>query len=223
MKIRYVGIILILLALLCGTIGSAGVAYADTNPVILLSGKNVDGEIVVEVNLKNNEGISAMNLSLEYDTDRIVLTGLERGDALSTLDLITTNTDTETGYAVYPFKLNWFGEDNDATNGKMLTLHFVPISEDVTGKARVTFSYTRGQDVNYLDDTELRTRNLLIDVLTFEVSQGQAEEFVHNETLGEDDDNKSTALAIGLAIGGTTAIVTISGIPMILKKRKKIA
>jgi len=199
--------IILIAIVLCGIFSPARYAHADSTPVILLSGKKDGDEIVVDVTMRNNQGISAMNLSLEYDTDKIELVGYTQGQALATLDLITTNTETDKGYAIYPFKFNWSGEANDSTNGKFLTLRFAAL-KNATGKAHVTFTYKQGADVNYISDEELKTQNVLIDVLQFDLSEdGKPVNFVNNEALlneiGEKTEDKTTALAVGLALGGT--------------------
>lgn len=204
----------------CSTL-PAGTAFADSaTPTILLSGENYDGFIAVNVQLRGNDNLSALLLELKYDREKLVMTGFEQGDALSTLDLITTPTTGENGYGAYPFRFNWSGDDNDNSNGTLLTLYFKPLSADVTGKAYVTFSYVKDRDVNYIDHGELKTRNLMIDTLSIDLTDDEIE--FETDENGDDGSAKkdNTGLIIG-ALSGTVVVIALAvGIPLILRKRR---
>ena len=217
-----VSAILLVAILLCGLLLPAGTALADATPIILLSGKATDTDITVEVNLRGNEGISSMLLSLDYDRERLVLVGMEQGDALSTLDIVTTNVEGEAGYAVYPFVISWMGDANDNTNGKLLTLHFATVGAETQGKAYVTFTYQRDRDVNYIDEGDLKTRNLLVDTLHVDLSRGKATEMT-NEVRADDLAPKkdATALAVGLSLGGAAVVALAIGLPLLWRKKNK--
>lgn len=221
MQYRLIFISLLIAVLLCGLLLPAGVALADSTPILLLSGKTEGNEVVVEVTIRGNEGILAMNLTLDYDRERLVLTGFEKGEALATLDLMSTNTQTEEGYGVYPFVFNWFGEDNDATNGKLLTLHFAPIGES-DGKARVSFTYNRNQGVTYIEagTPAPKTRNPLIDTLQIDLSKGKVtdieSEIEAEPSISSKDNN---ALAVGLTLSGVTVVALAIGLPLLWRKK----
>ena len=221
-KLRTTFIVITLLAvLLCGLL-PAGVALADVTPIVLLSGKAEDNRVVVTVNLRNNEGISAMMLTLDYDRERLVLTGFEQGEALSTLDLVTTNVEGTAGYGADPFRFNWMGDDNDSSNGRLLTLYFAPVG-DSEGKARVTFTYKRDTDVNYIEAGDVRTRNLMMDTLQIDLSKGEVTDIVSDidpATASPAHDN-TTALAVGLTLAGVTVVSLGIGLPLLWRKKHK--
>ena len=102
-------------------------------------------KVDVTVRLEKNCGINAMTLTLAYDTDALTLTGLDEGKALASLDLITTNTKTEKGYAVTPFKFNYLNANqNDTSTGVMFTLHF-SVKKDAKGSTAVGLQYDDGK------------------------------------------------------------------------------
>ena len=205
--------------LLCGLILPAGMALADSTPIILLSGKTTEDDITVDVILRGNEGISSMLLSLEYDRERLVLVGLEQGDALATLDLVTTNVEGPDGYAVYPFLFSWMGDANDKTNDTMLTLHFAPVG-NAQGEAYVTFGYTRDRDVNYIDDAgELRTCNLMVD--TLHVNFADEATTIANEIEVDDAPAKSdnVGLVVGLTVGVAAVMALAVVLPLVWRKK----
>ena len=83
-------------------------AAEDGNTVLVMKGReqSVDNEIEIDVTVEENSGVSGMLLSLEYDTSVFTLTNLEYGTAFSSLSPIHTNTETEQGYGIYPFKIS---------------------------------------------------------------------------------------------------------------------
>jgi len=220
MKLRSIGICILLVAiLLCLATTPMQAAFAESTPVLLLSGKTEGNEIVVTATLKNNDGISAMLLNLEYDKDLLTFTGYQEGDALSSLDMIASGN-----YDVYPYVLTWSGDDNDASNGTLLTLHFTA-KEKANGQAFVKFSYKRNQDINYFESGDLKTRNLMTDTLRIDLSSGEATAIVsENSETGNIDaeDKKNTGMIVGLAVGGAVVIVLVVLVPWLVVRKKRV-
>ena len=218
MKLRSLGICILLAAILLCMAFPVQAALAESTPVLLLSGKTEGNEIIVTATIRNNDGISAMLLNLEYDRELLTLTGYEQGEALSTLDVIASGS-----YDTYPYRITWSGDANDATNGKLLTLRF-KAKENASGQAYVKFTYDRNKDVNYYEGGELMTRNLMTDTLRIDLASGEAtaiaSELPDPETAKEQK-KSNTALVVGLAVGGTFAIVLIVGIPWFVVRKKK--
>ena len=112
---------------------------------ITLSATQSSNKVDVTVRLTKNSGINAMNLTLAYDTDVLTLTGLDEGKALSSLNLITTNTKTEKGYAITPFKFDYLNAtQNDTSTGVMFTLHF-SVKKGAKGNTAVGLQYEDGK------------------------------------------------------------------------------
>jgi hypothetical protein len=135
------------------------------NSVIILSGSVLDNNtLTINAKLTVNTGINGMTLELIYDTDAMTLSNIVMGEALASLEPITTNTKTEKGFSITPFKINYFGNSNDFTKGNMFTMTF-DINENVTdGNYKVSLKYSKDADVTYYDDNnEMQTKNLYID------------------------------------------------------------
>lgn len=194
-------------------------AFAESTPVLLLSGKTEGNEIVVTATLKNNDGISEMHLELMYDRELITLVGCEQGDALADLDLLPSGN-----YDVYPFGLTWSGEGNDDSDGKLLTLRF-KAKEGANGQAFVNFAYGRDRDVVYSEGGDLKTRNLMTDTLRIDLSSGEATAIVsENSETGNIDaeDKKNTGMIVGLAVGGAVVIVLVVLVPWLVVRKKRV-
>ncbi len=109
-----------------------------------MSGALKSGKVDVTVRLNKNCGINAMDLTLDYDTKALTLTGLDEGSALKSLDLMTTNTATEKGYSITPFKFSYLNANqNDTSTGVMFTLHF-SVKKGASGNTTVGLKYAGG-------------------------------------------------------------------------------
>ncbi len=218
MKFRSLGICILLFAILVCMALPVQVAFAEATPVLLLSGKTEEGEAVVTATLRNNEGIAAMLLNLEYDKDKLTLVECKQEQALSDLDMLPSGS-----YDVYPYVISWSGDSNDLSNGKLLTLRFA-IKEDADGEAFVRFTYTRDRDVNYYVGGELKTRNLMADSLRIDLTAGEATAYVSDnvgaQAMAEKKDG-NVPLVVGLSVGGTFVVVAAIIIPWIIAKRKR--
>lgn len=135
------------------------------NSVIILSGNKVEGnKLVIEANLAVNPGISAMTLELSYNKEIMTLSNVVFGSALSSLNPITTNTQTSEGYSITPFKFNYLGYENDNSTGNLFTLTFDLSDNIADGSYVVTLKYEKNKDVNYFDDNnDVKTKNLFVD------------------------------------------------------------
>lgn len=122
-----------------------GVAYAETTelPKITIEDKTVHrGQtFTIEAHLERNPGLVAMVLDLSYDKSAMSLIGVERGDALKTHTFTTTNTETDAGFLVEPFRLLWDGTTQDNTTGLLVTFTFESKLSAPTGEYPVTLSY----------------------------------------------------------------------------------
>ena len=221
MKLRYFFVCILLVAIFACLGLPMQAALAESTPVLLLSGNTEGDEIVVTATLKNNEGIFAMKLELEYDRDLLTFTGYQEGEALSKLDLISTqNLDAED----YIFTWLGNGKENDASNGKLLTLHFA-VKENASGQAYVKFSYTRNQDINYLEGGELVTRNLIPYTLRIDLSSGEAtaiaSETTNTATVSKEKET-NTGLIVGLAVGGSAVIALVVLVPWFVVRKKRV-
>lgn len=209
----------LMLALLFTAFPAANTAFAlsNDNAVIRMSGKINNGGISVDVNLIKNDGISAMNLELVYDDTALTLVGAERGTALNTLQYLTTNTETEQGYSIKPFKFDYSGDDNDYSTGKLFTLSFKVKDGAKDGKYVVTLKYKRNSDVNYIENGELKTRNLSVDSVEIKTEGSMPAEIA---TVSETDEQSLNLPLIIISAGFAAAGVSVA-VFLFLRKRKR--
>ena len=153
-------------------------AAGEGNTVLVMKGKeNVDThEIEINVTVEENTGVNSMLLSLVYDTSVFTLTNLEYGSAFAALSPINTNPETEEGFGIYPFKFSYLGEENDTSTGHMMTLYFRIKDGAPDGAYTIALEHQRDQDVTYLDEEQILTKNLLIDSARIVLSENAVAE-----------------------------------------------
>ena len=120
-------------------------ALADSSytPVIDVEDKVVHrGQtFTVDVNLKDNEGLISLYLSLDYNSEAMRLINVEKGVALDSLTFTMTNSQTEVDFDIKPFVLLWDGNNADSSNGKLLTLTFESFATAAIGDYPINFTY----------------------------------------------------------------------------------
>ena len=200
-------------------------AAEEGNTVLVMKGReqSVENEIEIDVVVEENSGVSGMLLSLEYDTSVFTLTDLEYGTAFSSLSPIHTNTETEQGYGIYPFKISYLGDENDTSTGNMMTLRFRIKENAPDGSHHITFKYERDKDVSYLKDGKILTKNLLIDGAEVTL---KADKVVKIETYPDVQrqdplDSNPIMLWILGAIGASVIIVGCTVLISVLVKHNK--
>ena len=199
-------------------------AAEEGNTVLVMKGReNTETqEIEIDVTVEENTGVCGMLLTLVYDTSVFTLTGLEYGTAFSSLSPIHTNTETDEGYGIYPFKITYLGEENDTSIGKMMTLRFSVKDNVPDGSYTITLKHDRDKDVTYLKNNEILTKNLLIDGARVTLSENKITNIdsVSNNERSEflnDFDGFWLPVVIG-------SLVLISGLLLLISmliKRKK--
>ena len=108
--------------------------------------------VTVEVRLEGNTGLASLTLDIGYDTNVFELvsqTSVRNGAALGSL-LFTGLTD-ET-YQNNPFRVSWFGTENDDSDGVILSIDFKVKDDAADGDYNITVDYspgnTRDEDLN---------------------------------------------------------------------------
>ena len=201
-------------------------AAEDDNTVLVMKGKENEGthEIEIDVIVEENSGVCSMLLSLEYDTSVFTLSGLEYGTAFSSLSPIHTNTETDEGYSIYPFKITYLGEENDVSTGKMMTLRFCVKDNAPDGSYTITLNHERDKDVNYLKDNEILTKNLLIDGARITLSGNKITDIdtINGSNEQNTSANNSIELWLPIAIGSLALISGCFLVVSLLIKRSKL-
>ena len=201
------------------------VAYAaelTDAPVMVLSAKTSGKTVTVDAVLKQNSGISGLTVEIEYDTSAMKLTNVERGNTLSSLEYITTNPNTEAGFSIIPFRINWSGDENDYSTGTILKMTFL-LSEDVANG-----DYTialRQKGLTYLDGGVVRSKNILIDNTKIRISGDVPQVIEGGNTIEQTDEtepHEPNILLIGVLSGvGSVAVIAIVALIMQKAKSKK--
>ena len=118
-------VILALIAVLLLAVAASGtfvcdVAFADGDftPVITVQSKTVHRGQAFEINvdLSGNEGMTALELILDYNQDVMRLTNIRQGDGLADMTFTTTNLEGEWGMDVKNPRLLWDNTYRIATN-----------------------------------------------------------------------------------------------------------
>lgn len=223
MKKLSIIVLSIIMAFLCFApkLQKSYAASLSDNSVIILSGKaNDDGEIDIKVSITKNTGICAMLLELSYDTSVLTLQNVVKGNALSSLDYLTTNTKTELGYSITPFRFSYSGNANDSSTGELFTLKF-KLKDGVTnGNFKISLLYNKNQDVNYYDNNgRVKTKNLYIDNAEIELKDNVV---VDIKSIKDKDSIKANFPWTTIIICSSVAIVVAGGVVaiIILKKRR---
>ena len=204
-------------------------AADDGNTVLVMKGKEKSEahEIEIDVSVKENTGVCAMLLSLVYDTSVFTLIDLEHGEAFSSLSPIHTNTETEEGYGIYPFKITYLGEENDTSVGHMMTLRFRVREDAPDGSYTITLKHERDQGVTYLKGNEILTKNLLIDgaVVTRSGNKITSVNTVPDSSETNEAGNDSNGAWLPIAIGVAGGVAVTGGCSFLVLthiKRKKL-
>ncbi len=126
-----------------------------TEPTLIVNSvTGAKGETVkVTVDIANNPGILAMQLTLNYDASVMTLTGATNGSALSALNL------TKPGKFMSPCNFVWDGvelTDSDIKDGTAVTLTFVIAEDAPAGNYGVTITPAVGGVIdNNLNSVDL--------------------------------------------------------------------
>jgi len=194
-------------------------AFADVsdNAVIVMKGEITDSGFSVKVNLVRNDGISAMVIELVYDDEALTLIGIEQGTTLSSLQCITTNTETDKGYSIRPFKFNYSGDKNDYSTGNLFTLNFKANKNAEDGTYKVSLEYERDKSVNYYENGEVTTRNLSIDSVEVKIKGSKPSEIA---TVTEEHRFSDATLLI-ISVSAFAVATAVAVILLITRKRKR--
>ncbi|MBQ7985789.1 MAG: hypothetical protein IJ304_00805 [Clostridia bacterium] len=144
-------ILLVLMVAVICTIFMGMVSVSATARTTITIGDeeiNEENEITVPVTISNNVGLTGLTLSVEYDSDILTLTGITRGEALTTL-ILTKPGDLSAN----PVNIVWDGTEADNSNGSMILLEFVVTGNiiSVDNLIDVTVVTACDEDLNYIE------------------------------------------------------------------------
>jgi len=220
MTIKSSKVIIFILTVFCYAVLSVyctgHTSSAETRATITLSDKKVSSGDTVQISVKisNNSGIANMRLSLQYDNSVMTLTDVQEGQALSSLDYITTDPDTELGYSITPFMLMWDGLDNDSSSGTLAVLTFKIADNAPKGSYIVTFNYGLG-DISYRVGDDYSNTTVFVDSAIITVT------IIGDNDEPDDERTSTVAIVVLSAVGGTGIIGVIVCLVLRAKKIKE--
>ena len=117
------------------------VSFASPSPEIEIgSGSAAPGEAIsLPVEIKNNPGISYFSISISYDSSRLRLDGLEKGEGVP-------------GNFSYSRKVIWMSSSDVTFNGTLFNLNFTVLDNAPAGDASVSVTYNEGDIYNANED-----------------------------------------------------------------------
>ena len=178
--IRSVAFALALLSVCMMFLLSNGIIYAsaaeqsDGNlPLVRVEEKTVHRGQTFEIRiyLDQNPGLISLMLDLEYDKSAMELVGITRGDALSTHTFTTTNTDTDEGFLISPFRMLWDGRTQDSSTGVIAILTFESKVDAPIGDYPIIVNYDKqNTKVEYEKTCDVLIDNGLVTLIKGEYS-----------------------------------------------------
>lgn len=136
----------------------------DNEPTFSVSDAEIStgDKVDVVVSVKNNPGILGMTLAVEYDSNALVLTSSENGEALESLNFQSPKK-YKSGC-----RFVWYGEsieENEITDGPVLKLSFEVSDTASVGEYPIKISYSDGDII----DTDLNSVSMKIVNSTIKV------------------------------------------------------
>lgn len=191
-------------------------ASLSDNAVILLSGEIEGEEVSVDAVLMQNTGLSSLTVEIIYDADVMTLKNIEQGSALSSLDYIQTDVNTEKGYAITPFRINYFnengtvGKENDASIGLLFQMKFSVKENIPDGKYVVALKTVEDQPPTYFEDGEDKTKRVLINGVQIEIKGNKPQNIEETTIEPEKKDNVFLWVSISVAVVAVTGLIVLT-------------
>ena len=204
-------------AVLCRLTFKTSAAELSDNAVIALSGEIEGEKVSVDAVLMQNTGLNGLTVEISYNTQAMTLVNVEKGVALSSLDFMTTNVDTEKGYAVTPFIINWSGDDNDSTSGLLFKMEF-SVNENVSdGKYNITLKTERNHSATYIDGGDAHTKNVLVNGVQVEIEGSKPQNIEDEIPVTEKKNN----IVLWVSLSAAVAAIAVFVVLIILKVKGK--
>ncbi len=214
-------VFLVSVFLLLSVLSSASTVFAtdlSDNIVLQLTETHTDNEIVINVNLVTNTGISAMTLELVFDNTAFEFQGYQQGTALGKLDLISTDLS---GDPTLPVKFNWFNQnpevDNDFSTGHLLQLHFALKPDSRSGEYEIGFKYDPESDIVY---NNVNTKSAAIGKAVVNIETNQIRE-IEIQNAKTTSGRATVFLIVGISVAVAAALGAVITVLVIRTRKKK--
>lgn len=225
---KFLGIMLMLCLLVVFPLATSSISSVDAaskNTVVLLQGAEQSAsEIKVDVEVKENTGVSSFLLGIEFDKNILELVNVSGGDGFKTLEPIWTDKENQNGQ--FPTangngKLLVYGGGtgefiNDYTTGKLATLTFKVKDNAPDGDYSINLTYTKNHDFEYRHDGEIKTKNIITNSVKLTLKESQIEKVETTKQEGEDQ----TAMWIAIGVSGAAVVGAGIAIGIVVAKKK---
>ena len=183
--------------------------------IMRLTETHTESQIDINVKLVKNTGVSGMTLELFYNKDVLEYSGYERGTALDSLDLISTNLDNN---STLPIKFNWYSQnvENDFSTGNILKLHFTLRPDAPSGEYEIGFKFNDG-DIMYIENSNTNTKSAIIDKAVVNIADNKISD---TEIVEDSKGGMSAILIIGIVAVAVSAVVATIVVIFKIKKEK---
>lgn len=225
-KFAVIFLILLLTAALFGGVVSFASAEEAHDVEIELTKTERDGKLYVTANLKENDGINGLYLRVEFDEASLTLADRTFGSAGKALDAIDQFDDpVDPSVFEYPYTPT-FAPLNDVKNldvtGELFTLEFDLKEGAADGDYEVSLYIC---ELWYLNDGKSTVRNAKYQSTDSYRAGGVKVSAVTYEVKGEkvitEESKKNKAVIVGVAVGGSAAIVIAFAVAYVVYKKKR--
>ena len=187
-------------------------AKLSDNLIMRLTETHTESQIDINVKLVTNTGVSGMTLELVYDKNVFVYDGYQKGAALESLDLMSTDLSEN---PTLPVKFNWFSQNasNDFSTGNILKLHFHLKPNAPAGEYEIGFRYNNG-DIIYIDNSPANSKSAVISKAVVNIAENK----ISDTAIVEEAKHTNVFLILGIV---AISISVVVGTIVLVKKIKK--
>lgn len=215
-RVKFIAVLIALLACIMPSVSMNKAYAADSKhkAVFLFETTQNEKEVTIEVRLEQNDGISALNMELSYNTTAMTLTNVVKGQNFDSI----VYTNQPEGFAAVPFKFNWMSlyKINDDSTGTFLTLTFKTRDDAPNGSYNIGF---KDVDADYYEqgNQDPLSVTTIVDTARVIISKNGIEAKTV-EPGDTDESGGSVGLVVGLIVGG---VVLVGGVIVLITKMLK--
>ena len=225
-KFAVLFLILLLTAALFGGVVSFASAEEAHDVLIELTKSEHDGKLYVTATMRENDGINGLYLRVEFDEASLTLADRTFGTAGKTLDPIDQFDDpVDPAVFEYPYTAT-FAPLGDVKNvdvtGELFTLEFDLKEGAADGDYEVSLyicevwyqssAKTTVKNAKYQSTDSYRAGGVKVSAVTYEVK---------GEKVITEESKKNKAVIVGVAVGGSAAIVIALAVAYVVYKKKR--
>ncbi|MGN0813783.1 MAG: cohesin domain-containing protein [Candidatus Coproplasma sp.] len=196
-------------------------AYAsESSPLVFsVNGTRQNDEIFATVKLVKNTGVTAMTLTVSYDSEVCEYIGYTKKSALSEMSFLASEQGSEKVIFLYDSSTL----QNVTSTGELLELRF-KLRENIPAGEYYIGLLTNECVAEYMDGKEAKTKSIIVDSLKVTVNgSGSVVELLTQESEDPTDNSEGLGtLAIVLISVGSAVVAAGIVVAVILLRRRAI-